>query len=707
MASKEWRNYCCNPFNKVKHNVRKKSQLRTVTKSIRQKFPSILPGDKVCHSCRKKLTTMREVPQEHAEELLQHSDSLPETDPSSESTLPSPGSPVKQFVVEESRERANKYLVGIGITPITTRKLQTKKYQKKKLETITKMLQTAGIDEATSDDGEIVAQLKEKFCTSNRSEKTQILTVLPQSWSIRKIETEFGASNFMVRKAKALVAQSGILTTPNPKPGRSLTQITQQLVVNFYESDENSRLMPGKKDCVSVQTPQGRVTMQKRLVLVNLRELYCSYKDKHPEAKVGFSKFAELRPPYCILAGASGTHSVCVCTYHQNVKLMFESASLGSLETSDGLCVQSYQNCLSQIICNPPMPSCYFGECKQCPGHCFIQMFLQKLLDDNMIDSITFKQWISVDRSTLETFTKTADDFVEYFCDKLLALIPHSFIATQQLSYFNECKSNLKNGEVVVQADFSENYAFIVQDAAQGFHWNNSQATVHPFVVYYTHSQEEHHISFVVISDCLHHDTLAVYLFQKKLILFLKQALPFTLKKMYYFSDGAASQYKNKKNFTNLSHHEIDFGIKAEWHFSATSHGKGACDGLGGTVKRLAARASLQRPYQEQIMTSLQLYNWACSSLKSINFSYCSCAEYFEVEDQLKTRFNNSRTVPGTRQYHSYIPKSLEMVEVRRYSLATTFKTEKVCKQDGELELDTIRGYVTYVQQQLVASICS
>ncbi len=31
-------------------------------------------------------------------------------------------------------------------------------------------------------------------------------------------------------------------------------------------------------------------------------------------------------------------------------------------------------------------------------------------------------------------------------------------------------------------------------------------------------------------------------------------------------------------------------------HFSATSHGKGACDGL---VKRLAARASLRRQYND------------------------------------------------------------------------------------------------------------
>ena len=53
---------------------------------------------------------------------------------------------------------------------------------------------------------------------------------------------------------------------------------------------------------------------------------------------------------------------------------------------------------------------------------------------------------------------------------------------------------------------------------------------------------------------------------------------------MIYFSDGCAGQYKNCKNFINLCHHLEDFGIPAEWHFFATSHGKGPCDGLGGVV---------------------------------------------------------------------------------------------------------------------------
>ncbi len=109
-------------------------------------------------------------------------------------------------------------------------------------------------------------------------------------------------------------------------------------------------------------------------------------------------------------------------------------------------------------------------------------------------------------------------------------------------------------------ADFSDNYSFVLQDAAQGFHWNNSQATLHPFVAYYRKSSELHHVSYVIISDCLHHDMMAVYLFQRNPIDFLKKKFTSLPRKIFYASDGAAAQYKNRKKFINLCQHEDDFG---------------------------------------------------------------------------------------------------------------------------------------------------
>eukprot|EP00731_Ephydatia_muelleri_P035898 Em0176g3a len=55
-----------------------------------------------------------------------------------------------------------------------------------------------------------------------------------------------------------------------------------------------------------------------------------------------------------------------------------------------------------------------------------------------------------------------------------------------------------------------------------------------------------------------------------------------------------------------------------EWHFFATSHGKSAGDGAGGTLKQLATKASLQHAYKDHILTAHQLYQFAVNSIKAI-----------------------------------------------------------------------------------------
>ena len=213
-------------------------------------------------------------------------------------------------------------------------------------------------------------------------------------------------------------------------------------------------------------------------------------------------------------------------------------------------------------------------------------------------------------------------------------------------------------------------------------------------MIYYTDSSSTNHLNFVVISECLHHDTIAVYLFQKNLIAFLKEQCS-TITKIIYFSDGAASQYKNRKNFLNLCNHQADFGIEAEWHFSATSHGKSACHGLGGTVKHLAARASLQHPYEHQIITLFQLYQWAVDNVPGVHFCYCSTEEYEMQKIFLQTRFEQTKTIPGTRKLHSFVPISKDTLRTRIYSSSIITREDRVTKLPGDLELEEISGFVT------------
>ncbi len=101
---------------------------------------------------------------------------------------------------------------------------------------------------------------------------------------------------------------------------------------------------------------------------------------------------------------------------------------------------------------------------------------------------------------------------------------------------------------MVVLLDFAENFSFLVQDAVQAFHWDNRQATLHPFVVY---KQPESGMgdlechSFCVISDSTEHSTSAVHCFLRKLFEELRK-MPGDLTQVLYFSDDASSQYKNR-----------------------------------------------------------------------------------------------------------------------------------------------------------------
>ena len=130
---------------------------------------------------------------------------------------------------------------------------------------------------------------------------------------------EFEVSQYMADRAKTLQEDKGIMTTPGGKLSRtSLPEETSSIVRDFYASDEISRACPGKRDYVISKNDECKVYIQRRLVLCNLQEAYAIFKDQYPAIKIGFSMFASNRPKHCILAGTSGTHTVCVCVYHQN-----------------------------------------------------------------------------------------------------------------------------------------------------------------------------------------------------------------------------------------------------------------------------------------------------------------------------------------------------------------------------------------------------
>ena len=156
----------------------------------------------------------------------------------------------------------------------------------------------------------LMEQIRDKVSIAPYNEKMQILTLIPESWTIKKASCYFKVSEYLVKRARDLKNQKGILASPERRKGKMLPNEVVETVKLFFEDDEVSRLMPGKKDFVSI----GRnIHKQKRLLLCNLKELYALLIAQYPAVKIGLSRFCSLRPKWCVTVGSSGTHSVCVC----------------------------------------------------------------------------------------------------------------------------------------------------------------------------------------------------------------------------------------------------------------------------------------------------------------------------------------------------------------------------------------------------------
>ncbi|KAJ8884061.1 hypothetical protein PR048_015918 [Dryococelus australis] len=316
-------NKCCNPFGKIDHIV--KTGIRATDAEISDKVCSLVmkkivndikPDQKLCPFCKTALH----------DKLEQKSQSESH----------------EEFVTVEE---VNSSLSSIGISPLK-RKLSgrnKKSYAKHKIRTAhnvieNKIATVIGVHLKTEQPSSskqcencvdfkyFLEDLKGKIKESNRKQNIQLLSLGHRSWTITKTAAEFCVSERIVKHARKLKADKGILAHPANRKGRKLSAEVCIKVQNFFEDNEFSRLCSGK-DSIPMRISRINTYKQKRLLLCNLWEMYVHYSNQNgPE--IGFSKFCELKPKWCIGVGSAGTYAVCVCTLHQNIKLMLSAIAI-------------------------------------------------------------------------------------------------------------------------------------------------------------------------------------------------------------------------------------------------------------------------------------------------------------------------------------------------------------------------------------------
>ena len=94
-------------------------------------------------------------------------------------------------------------------------------------------------------------------------------------------------------------------------------------------------------------------------MVMSLREAYNKFIEQHPTTKMSLSKFCELRPPNIKLFDHL-PHQVCLCSYHENVRLL-----LVALKEHSPLSTE-FSSFIEQVTCDATSKKCMTRECCTC-----------------------------------------------------------------------------------------------------------------------------------------------------------------------------------------------------------------------------------------------------------------------------------------------------------------------------------------------------
>ena len=233
------------------------------------------------------------------------------------------------------------------------------------------------------------------------------------------------------------------------------------------------------------------------------------------------------------------------------------------------------------------------------------------------------------ERMKIVDIEKGKDEFKDKMRTQFSEFKEHVSRVKAQYSAVRKMKDQLPANHVLIQMDFAENYSCQNLDEIQSAYWNTTMVTLHPTIVY--HRQPDGslvHSSYVFVSEVLQHNSSMVQTILKDLMETLKVSHP-DITRIHFWTDSPTSQYRNKSIFDAVNSFDSKYRVKASWHYFEAGHGKGPCDGIGGTTKRNADNAVKQG--KATIQDANDFFAWACSETSShIKYKFIP-TENFEV----------------------------------------------------------------------------
>ena len=478
----------------------------------------------------------------------------------------------------------------------------------------------------------VVMEEVKKTATDNKRSKRNVLHNILAGRIVKKYRCMTQLSRDSGLGRRALMKSSSKKLDSDKHGRRRKIAAYAKDVSTFYTRDDNSRVLPGKADKVKIAK---ETTEQKRVLTDYLANLYDKYMGENPNATLSLTSFQRMRPKNVLLT-CFITRDNCLCTKHQNMALLVKSLQREGLDVSK----------------NP-------------------QTFIENTTFEDVkaelqADEITYQEWrrVTVDDANgqkklamrVVEVKKERELFLAHFENYLDLFKEHVSRMKTQYAQIRSLKQQLPPHHAVIHMDFSENYQCKSSEEIQSAYWNTSFVTLHPAVVYTPSENDDQdikHENIVYISDDLTHNASSVVTFVKDLNDRLKELDP-DIEAVHYWTDSPTSQYRNKTIFYMTSLHQEMFGVRATWNYFEAGHGKGPCDGIGGSTKRNADQAI--KSGKVLIQDARDFHAWTQGddcNIKNIKFKFIPKEDCESTAKEVKEW--PCKAVKGTMKAHAVV----------------------------------------------------
>ncbi|GFR95976.1 hypothetical protein ElyMa_006286100 [Elysia marginata] len=396
-----------------------------------------------------------------------------------------------------------------------------------------------------------------------------------------------------------------------PKLRQSLYNLNDE---NFYTQDSVSRILPHSR----YATKHGPA----RIMNSTIKAAHAAFLDLKPEAKIGLTLFQSLRPKNCRLKTSVPLES-CLCIYCINVRKLFRL-----LESDPDL---------PTVLPRPQRDhSCELAKMGKRRGR---------------------KDGAEEKTGIFERLVGRAKQG-SFGTNKGNLLCPAPLHCVQQ---FKQCRQNPEQ-EVVMVQDFGENRKAAYSAEIKSAHLGKQQIAVHPIVSFYRRGENVVRESLIFLTDDTTYDHHAVQEFTHRVGELRKKL---QVKKLTIWSDGAASQYKGRGGFHDLTL----LPHQPQRCYYGSEHGIGESDGETGVLSQALKRATYQG---FNFSTAKDMVEYM-----SENHGYQQ-RQYLLVESMDRTPLDDDiQTIPVTRKYHQFQAVGEYVVQAWRLACFCTACNER------------------------------